>query len=147
KNKWVPAMKKGGGSPRIYSSAAIGGDSNVFVIANYVDSFALYDGKTTLSKGAGEGGAAAMLAQRAQMIDSRSVTVLRRMPEMSVYPEAPLDNPLMLVQYNKLIPARREEFDALWKKEVAPAIKKAGRFVSVWRVVLGDELQYVTTTP
>jgi hypothetical protein len=147
KNKWMPAMKKGGGSPRIFSSSPAGGDSNTYVISSYLDSFALFDGKTALSKGAGDAGAAALLAQRAQMIEGRTVVIMRRVPEMSVYPDSPRDSPLMLVQYNKLATGKREEFEALWKKDVAPAIRKAGRFVSVWRVVLGEELQFVTATP
>lgn len=140
-------MKKAGSSPLIYSATPMGGDASVFVIAGYVDSFALYDNPvTTLEKGAGAGPYARMMAQRAQMIDSRTSVVLRRMPEMSVYPETALTSPLMMVQYTKTAPGKQKEFNDAWK-ELVPAIKKSGHFVSAWRVTHGDELQFVTATP
>ncbi|MBY0506487.1 MAG: hypothetical protein K2X03_21390 [Bryobacteraceae bacterium] len=148
KHKWMPAMKKGGASPRIFSAAPIGGDASVFTMSSYVDTFAGYDNATsTLEKGAGAAAYGRMTAQRAQLIDSRVTTVLRRVPEMSVYREKPHDSPILLVQYTRNVGAKRAEFDALWKKEVLPAVKKAGQYVSVWRVALGDDLQYVITTP
>lgn len=148
KNKWVPAMKKGGASPRIYSGTPAGGNSNVYMIASYMDSLAMFDQPvTTLEKGAGASAYARMIAQRNQMIDSRSQTIATRAADLSVYKDTAQESPLMLVQYTRTIPSKQQEFRALWLKNVVPAVKKAGRAVSVWRIVMGEENQFVTATP
>ncbi len=147
KNRWVPAMKKGGAAVRIYSSAPAGGNSGQFIITRPLDSFAMFDGKTTLSKGAGDAAAAAMLAQRAQMIDERVEVVLRRAEDLSLYAEMPKESPLLMVQTMTVMPGQRATFEALWKKDVLPAVKKAGLTVSAWRVTLGGELEYRFASP
>lgn len=148
KNKWMPAMKKGGAAPRIYSGTPAGGNPNVFLIASYLDSMALFDNAVTaLEKGAGASAYARMQAQRSQMIESRSQVIATRQVEMSVYQDKAQESPLLLVQYSKTIPGKQQEFRALWTKDIVPAVKKAGRAVSVWRITLGDEAQFVTATP
>jgi hypothetical protein len=148
KNKWMPAMKKGGGSPRIYSGTPAGGDTNVYMIVSYLDSMAMFDQPvTTLEKGAGASAYARMLAQRNQMIDSRTQIIASRVPELSVYKDTAQAAPLLLVQYTKTLPSKQQEFRNIWLKDVVPAVKKAGRAVSVWRIVMGDENQFVTSTP
>ncbi|MEP6537519.1 MAG: hypothetical protein ABJF23_19440 [Bryobacteraceae bacterium] len=147
KNKWMPAMKKGGASPRIYSMSGAGGRAATFVISSTTDSLSLFDGKTALVKGAGEGDAARMIAQRSQLIDDRTVTILRRREEMSVYPETLTNSPLLLVQHVKAAPGKNQEFIALWKSEVLSAVKKSGVTVSTWSVILGDESHFSMTIP
>lgn len=148
KNKWMPAMKKGGASPRIYSGTPAGGNLNVYMITSYMDSLAMFDQPvTTLEKGAGASAYARMIAQRNQMIDSRSQIIASRQADLSVYKDTAQESPLMLVQYTKTIPSKQQEFRDMWMKQVVPAVKKAGRAVSVWRITMGDENQFVTATP
>jgi hypothetical protein len=148
KHKWVPAMKKGGASPRIYSSTPVGGDPAVFYIASYVDSLAMFDNPvTTLEKGAGAGPYARMQAQRAQMIEQRTNTILTRVPEMSVYRDSATESPLLLVTYVKTATGKQADYRKLWTEGLVPAVKKAGRSVSTWRVAFGEETQFVNSTP
>lgn len=148
KNKWVPAMKKGGASPRIYSWTPVGGDPAVFHITSAMDSLATFDNPvTTLEKGAGAGAYARMLAQRAQLIEQRMNIILTRVPELSVYREVTTESPLLLVTYVKTAPGKQADFRKLWVNDLVPAVKKAGRSVSTWRIAFGEETQFVISTP
>ena len=148
KDKWMPAMKKGGATPRIYTATPVSGDASVFLIASYLDSLATFDNPVTaLEKGAGAGGYARLQAQRAQMIDQRTQMVLTRQAEMSVYRETPAESPLLLLQYLKTAPGKSQEFRDAWVKTAVPAVKKAGRAVSTWRLAFGDETQFVVSVP
>jgi hypothetical protein len=148
KNKWMPAMKKGGVSPRIYSSTPVGGDPAVFHITSVIDSLATFDNPVTaLEKGAGAGAYARMQAQRAQLIEQRMNLILTRVPELSVYREVTTESPLLLVTYVKTAPGKQADFRKLWVNDLVPAVKKAGRSVSTWRIAFGEETQFVISTP
>jgi hypothetical protein len=147
KNHWYPAMKKAGASPQIYSATPAGGRAGTYVIASQVHSLAIFDGKTALSSGAGDVEAAHIIARRANMIEDRSETIMRRRPEMSVYRETPESSPLILVQHVTVAPGKMEEYQAVWNGMVLPAVKKSGHFVSTWRVALGEDTRFDMVTP
>lgn len=147
KNKWIPAMKKGGTSPRIYSGTPLSGNSAVFAITYTLNSLARFDGQSALEKGAGEAGYARLLNQRAHMIESRTNVILTRQADMSVYLEPAPESPLLLVTHVRTGTGKQADFRALWVKDLVPAAKKAGRQVSAWRVAFGDETHFVMATP
>lgn len=139
-------MKKGGASPTIYSSSPTGGAFGRYVIVNQFDSFAVYDGPSALQKGAGDAEYHRIQAQRNQQIEERSTLTLRRVSEMSVPADRTKPSPMILLQRVQIAPEKRKQFEALWISEVVPAVRKAGRYVSVGRVTLGGVTEYHITT-
>jgi hypothetical protein len=119
------AFKKGGGAWMSVWRSVVG-PTNEFMIISPLDSYAARDGQPAYMKGMEPGPAAALMARRAQCIESSRVTIERALPDYSyVNPGTPTPAMLRIVR-TRVRPGMADQYLALLKNELIPAYKKAG---------------------
>lgn len=142
----LPALKKAGGPGREVWTTGVFGIGGQYVLITPIQSFAQFDGQSSMVRALGQEQAAAIGARRARLEKGRRSYALRTRPDLSYVPDPNRTQRLALVSIVELANGRQSEFESLIKTDVLPAMKKAQvKGYSVAQVVYGGSTNEVIT--
>jgi len=142
KTEVIPALKKGGVAARDGYSSGVFGTNNTFAFFRPLTDLSGFDGDSPMVKALGAEGAAALAQKAGKLTAQRRVLLVRTRPDLSYVPNptAP-HSPLAVVSKVGIVQGRRADFEALIKKDVLPAMKKANvKAYTVLEVLNGDDV-------
>jgi hypothetical protein len=119
------AVKKGGGAWRSVWRSYVG-QANEFMIISPLDNYAARDGQPAYVKGMEPGPLAALMARRALCIESSRMTIERALSDVSFMTAGAAPPAMLRVTRTRVRPGMAEQYLALVKSDLAPALKKGG---------------------
>jgi len=97
-----------------------------------LDNLAALDNPSPLQKGSTEGDLARLAARQQQCVESNRVSIDRPLPDLNLGPATPTPAPYSRLIRSRVRPGMEDQYIALYKNEIAPALKKGG--VTLFRV-------------
>jgi hypothetical protein len=143
----MPALRKGGSPGRDAFSTGVFGEAGVFAFFAPVADMAQFDGPGPMAKALGQEAAAALGLKGSKLVASRRVMLVRTRPDLGYQPTPGAEpSRLYVISEVQVAPGRRTEFEAIVKKEVVPAMRKAQvKAYHVLEVVYGGPAGSYTT--
>ena len=123
--KEVSAAYKKAGVPYRAVLQTVLGNVNQYISVTPLSKFAAMDGPGPLVKALGEEGAARLRQRGASMTTSMHRFASRSVPGLAVRTKTEQPAPFAMLTYYNLAMGRGEEFDALFKSDYLPVVKKA----------------------
>lgn len=140
------AFKKGGGAWMSVWRSYVG-PANEFMIISPLENYAARDTPPAYMKGMEPGPYAALMARRAQCIESYRSTIERALPDVSFATPGASTPAMLRVVRTRVRPGMADQYLALIKNELIPAYKKAGiPSFRVRRIEYGGSRNDLTTS-
>ena len=138
-------LKKGAPTDqfRVVYRATVGNPMD-FEVLTRIGKFGDRDGENPLNKYSTEQERATRAARNAQYEENVQVTIDRTLPDLGIAPQGPLTPPPYLHMFRiRVRPDREEEFTAVVKSDLLPAVKKTDvKLLLARRTVLGGVADY-----
>jgi hypothetical protein len=142
--KYTEAYKKAGGTVRFVYR---GSDSPYeYLVVTSIPSYSSMDGDSIYVKGSSAAAIAGLSARRNQCVTSVQVTYERPVPELAITTEGPSTAKVYRFVRTQVRPGMMDDYLALMKNEVLPALKKGGvKDYRARRIEYGGSRDVITT--
>ena len=122
----LPALQKAGIKDRSAWTTAVFGESYEYVFATPIESMAQYDSPSPIVRALGEEGARAYGEKARRLVMSSRTICLQERPDLSIAPTLTEAPKLATGTVISIAPGRTLEFEALFKNDLLPVLRKAG---------------------